>query len=162
MDIILYGISGILLTLLFQSIDRYLSSHIFSNNTLVIGRFVSKYPFFASLLPLTVSLFLTFATKSQNDILYILPGLVCSFCIIWPKISNPELIPTEYIEKKTTLHMLYCWVIITFTIFSYVGGLLGRRYLVDYLMNQPDPSKNYITWVFIGTAMIVIKRYIKL
>ena len=162
MNIIIYFLSGVLLSLLFQFIDQHFTTHIFSERVLIIGRFIYKYTFLSLFLPLIFSFLLTIILKTDSRITYVLPGFFASFCIIWPKIYAPEILPLSIIKKRNKRIFLYVWLILVFSIFSYVGGEFGRRLIFPYQQMKFDPTTSYVTWLIIGFALLSIKKNIKL
>lgn len=162
MNIVIYFLSGVLLTLVFKFFDRYFSRHIFSQDTLIIGRFIYRHPLLSALMPLGTSFILTIILNSNSRIEFVLPGFISSFCIVWPKLYAPEILPTEAIKKRVIPYLLFIWLIFVFSIFSYVGGALGARYIDSTNYTTFEPTTSYTTWVMVGLALTIFKRFIKL
>lgn len=158
----LYLLGGIIIAIVIRWLDRYFSKHIFSTDTLLLSRFITFHPLLSSLIPMSVSLILAIVFLSTNKYYFVYPGLVAAFCISWPKFYHPEVIPSEIAINKNRLLLYFCWLFITFTVFSIAGGLLGQRFASFNFAYSVSPESNYITWATIGIILVITKKFIKL
>lgn len=158
----IYLLSGVTIAIIIRWIDKYFSRHIFSTDTLLLSRFVTIHPLLSSIIPMLTSMILSIVFHSTNTYYLMYPGLIAAFCIIWPKFYHPEVIPSEIKINKRKLIIYFGWLLITFTVFSMAGGLLGQRLVGFDSTYSARPEANYITWIIIGIALAITKKFIKL
>lgn len=126
MELIFAVLVGFIIFGIFRIIERYLPSYYFSFTDLVLGRFGLRDLFISIILPFLSSFIFGIFVKFDDPWIYVLPGFLAALLIVWPAIRVPELLPEELQEKRQSVLASYVLFTVSFSAFSFVGGMIAR------------------------------------
>lgn len=126
MEIVLAFLFGFGTYLFFRFVERYFSRYYFYFSDLVIGGFSKTNLILSIVTPLSSGFAFGFLTKPPSLIVYALPGFIGALLTVWPNVARPEFLPHISNRNKFSLYTSYFLFTVSFTAFSYIGGLLGK------------------------------------
>lgn len=161
MEIFFAFIFGLGLYYFMRVVERYFTRYYFNYADIVTGKFSLLNLALATLSPFVISLIFGLIVKVDFLIVYAIPGFATSFLTVWPIMARPELIPAEFQDKKQSVITTYILFIISFTSFSYIGGLVGKSLIYPNILPSRQGLIDNIWAVLILGFISLIIRWIK-
>lgn len=133
MGIILALFTSIVIYLAFKVLETRFVQFNFTFHELILGNFNIKNTLTAIIIPFAAALIFGLIYESAIPAVYTIPGFLAAILIVWPYFRNPENIPENMQLERERAYIVYLFFIVSFTLFSYLGGYVGSQGLPSFL-----------------------------